>query len=922
MQWRLAQAQAALRNNITFNGSRLYHNARQPPRQRQPEKLTTADWFDIDSEHEDLRDIDEERNVVKTTRAGSQNAESSQSLATEKALSKRVQTALQAHYESNVKSKKTFAPSESDIGLSRAGLNVLLAEWAAKFDPRENEPERKKESKTAKKGKKRNKNEEEIIKTETTEKSDLLITKESIQPLLNFLGWFSNLPEALNFRRTARWMSVRHPTAEAVQALLDLVLRKRPLSDETFKEITDILVDLLQCKHHDSITAPIRSYLDALPQNEHFCIILGRVIRNLYTRAPETLMSSVPPNIHLWLTILKSLQKPLNARTWHGQYISLVQRTDDLAMLHSYLAGLSNSQLAWTLLHGWVPRLIGAFEPPRRKAKLAENGGQSPAESAHDPTGRHSQHSDQHLNLMSQARTDLSDMRALASTNPGKYDLLVELLGLLHKWGLSKDIVRKRTREVLNLLCRLRTSSELKAFYDRVRDHPELGATPALRMQLIRHYISMDESYYAYHVVSHAPRLEFNRECYKLPLLMMEKEEISSVNVVGMLSKGRRQNKLKPSAPAGEWNYRTKSQGPQTVAEYVHMVHLVALAQAESPQLSDRQAFRRVWECYRFLVDSGIQPKSTIVRALITSGLIRTHRRTGRGLVLTKAKYIIDIIRQTEGDEEATLFVEKLQERLAENAVSEKTLREQLAREARQRAMSPVPPSTALLARKRQASAALRAKLRVEVRSEDGSLKRIDLPKSLVKLPDGSYLHETWTRQDVDHVAAHLTEHRQRPKPFTQRMRSKTISVRRIPTTKDISGAEKYALSNTQPTGEPLGESQIPSSSDKPPGVRTTSSTDSDSIMDSQDDNAAQTNPGPLRSRETSSLLDSSWRETSSSSTRERSELTTKPVLPGPVRRVCQDGARRPSGRRGRVVGVSQAGAPSGRRHRIRKIGR
>jgi hypothetical protein len=320
--------------------------------------------------------------------------------------------------------------------------------------------------------------------------------------------------------------------------------------------------------------------------------------------------------------------------------------------------------------------------------------------------------------------------------------------------------------EILGLLICLRTPRELKVFYDRMRDHPLIEITPKMRTLLIQHCISIGESYYAWHVFNHSPALRLDSSCYELPLLMIEKGEIGSAAIMEMLtgkhSGQKAHNTWVELAPPAFHRlvHPDQARSPehkQTLTELVDLVHLMALAWAEDPHISDRESFRRVQECYRFLRDRGIPPRRSIIRALVTASLVRVVRRTGRGLVLTKAHYVINLIRRSEGDTEAMLFEEKLQALLAETAVHQEVRLSEMAKEARQRAVAAMDPEiTALDGRRRVQRAKQRDLLSKKKWFKGKELDKRGPPKSLVKLPDGSLLNDDEAKNKIRALRANV----------------------------------------------------------------------------------------------------------------------------------------------------------------------
>jgi hypothetical protein len=359
------------------------------------------------------------------------------------------------------------------------------------------------------------------------------------------------------------------------------------------------------------------------------------------------------------------------------------------------------------------------------------------------------------------------DIQNDAAYEPGTQDSLVEMIGLLRAKILQKSAVDDMACDILGLLLCIRKPGELKVFYDRMRDHPLVELTPKFRILLIQHYISIGQSYYAWHVFNHSPALVLDSSCFELPLLMIEEGKIGSAAIMEMLTgkhSGSKQHNtwIELAPPAFHRLTRSdKARTPehkQTLTELVDLVHLMALAWAESPHVSDRESFRRVQECYRFLRDRGIPPRRSIIRALVTASLVRVVRRTGRGLVLTKAQYVVNLIRRSEGDTEAMLFEEQLQNLLSETAVHQEILVKELATDARKRAVKAMEPEMRALDYRRRKQ---RAKQRVLLAQKPPFFKGKELdkrgpPKSLVKLPDGSLLNDDESKNRIRALRANV----------------------------------------------------------------------------------------------------------------------------------------------------------------------
>ncbi|WPH04130.1 Hypothetical protein R9X50_00701500 [Acrodontium crateriforme] len=86
--------------------------------------------------------------------------------------------------------------------------------------------------------------------------------------------------------------------------------------------------------------------------------------------------------------------------------------------------------------------------------------------------------------------------------------------------------------------------------------------------------------------------------------------------------------------------------------QHIEIVHLVAYKWAHAKNLTNRQAFTRVWECYRFLQDRQIPARPLMSRAIVQAGVTR-YLMSGQRVPIEQAKYVCTIVKQCEGPKAA-----------------------------------------------------------------------------------------------------------------------------------------------------------------------------------------------------------------------------------------------------------------------------
>ena len=98
--------------------------------------------------------------------------------------------------------------------------------------------------------------------------------------------------------------------------------------------------------------------------------------------------------------------------------------------------------------------------------------------------------------------------------------------------------------------------------------------------------------------------------------------------------------------PSGEKQERSQTHSQ----ELTDLVHNAAYAWAKSPHLRARVAYRRVWECYRFLQDSQSPLSPLISRALVRAGVVNFVRER-RPIPKTRIQYTLDLVGKVEGED-------------------------------------------------------------------------------------------------------------------------------------------------------------------------------------------------------------------------------------------------------------------------------
>jgi len=84
----------------------------------------------------------------------------------------------------------------------------------------------------------------------------------------------------------------------------------------------------------------------------------------------------------------------------------------------------------------------------------------------------------------------------------------------------------------------------------------------------------------------------------------------------------------------------------------IDLVNTMAFALSRAPGLTPRQAFRAVWQCYRYQRDRAVKPRGAWTRALVHAGVTR-FLQEGLWLSTPRLAFILKWVRVIDGDEVA-----------------------------------------------------------------------------------------------------------------------------------------------------------------------------------------------------------------------------------------------------------------------------
>ena len=193
--------------------------------------------------------------------------------------------------------------------------------------------------------------------------------------------------------------------------------------------------------------------------------------------------------------------------------------------------------------------------------------------------------------------------------------------------------------EVFAVYMQTQNHSMTKNLFLNIRNRQGCAVPIATAGKLVHHFIAsgdIDFAFYVYRSVPSLPLLPYA----ELLLELIEGGRTHGEKIFEMLNRYHPQERI---------HYLFRKHYKLAIKqEHVDLVHKVAYAFAESSHLRPRTAFRRVWECYRYLCDRRAPLEPTLSRALVKAGISRPLRESNR-LSEAQVKYVISIVDKIEG---------------------------------------------------------------------------------------------------------------------------------------------------------------------------------------------------------------------------------------------------------------------------------
>ncbi|KAK5126290.1 hypothetical protein LTR85_010526 [Meristemomyces frigidus] len=480
--------------------------------------------------------------------------------------------------------------------------------------------------------------------------TQLQIDKASMTTLVDFLQTSADEPEAMNTAALAQWLLARTITDEALQLFAQAIRDKVTLRTLSHKQLIPALALLVQRGVHADVSACLTQILEAVPESGRDRVI-SKVSRYLKSTTDEELSA-----IRFWFRVLDACSymggMHYEHAIWAGVYHQFARHVG-VVELAEHLGALEHLDFAQVILRFWVPHLQANDDEP---SALSCRGHQS-------------------LAFRRGAKASESDVRGLIAD----FEALRET-----KYWTSAETVRKPTDfplvDLLAILARrhipytqllndsftaikqTKHPLALWGLFRALNHHPELGMPKQLATDLIHYFLNSDDPRdvrRAWLVFKNVPAISV-QQFFELPLKLIEHGYGTPDRIFRILNR-----------KVGEDIAFPDERGTPRLAlqaEHIDLVHLVAYAWASQEQPAhpgqsangggegkgkgkggSRVAFRRVWQCYRFLQDRGAPLSVLMSRALVKAGILRPLAE-GKYVPLAQVRYIVSLVQRLEGE--------------------------------------------------------------------------------------------------------------------------------------------------------------------------------------------------------------------------------------------------------------------------------
>ncbi|KAK5172935.1 uncharacterized protein LTR77_003057 [Saxophila tyrrhenica] len=445
---------------------------------------------------------------------------------------------------------------------------------------------------------------ERLENVQTLEQSD-------IQALVAFLDSPSNEPEAHLTLRLFQWLETKSNIEErSWLAIKRSIMSRARESDIHVEELVKLFMYLIYDRPDE-------------------CILGSSTDKREQISAITSWLSHVWPARDLGV-LEDNVEDP-----WNAVYELLAQRFEP-SDFPEHFGDMLRDRFGWALLRHWVPRFTASANVSAPDSSAEDTAREQATMFAMKTFKRFQPHDPQ----LSNVSVDAQAVHEAFSKLP-RHDAYVlnGLIDVLSRKGLPYHQV---VAQIVDVYIATQPNSTTKNLFINLRRRKTNQPVPLeTATELMQHFLASGLPVYALYVFESLPSIPL-RICYDLPVKLIEEApQIHQDRIWRILCRSTSDDKVPLEL---RWRKRNA-----LTPEHVETVHKVAYAWASSTYISPRMAFRRVWECFRFLNDRSAPISPMLSRAMVKAGIIRPLQETRR-LSKAQVRYVIGVIEGVEGE--------------------------------------------------------------------------------------------------------------------------------------------------------------------------------------------------------------------------------------------------------------------------------
>ncbi|KAI7509378.1 hypothetical protein KC347_g5268 [Hortaea werneckii] len=534
-----------------------------------------------------------------------------------------------------------------------------------------------------------------------------VIHLEHMRSIVDFLLSAADEPAARNVAKLVSWLGSRSISDEALCAMAQMLLHKAKLGTLIGYELGDATAILVQrgCSESADASELIVAILEAAPNKARL-----KVVTAVNHRLSQTTDSEIA-HIECWLLLLSSCHFMRDSHydntIWREVYKYFSPHLR-MSQLSSHFARLDQEDFARVALTYWVPNLCAPSTHAGSGVSAVVRG------KAKNFRFRRGPRMD--VELASRLNADFKALRSermeaeetsqwLKRKHRWVQKPLRDVLVVLARYEMPLEQFLLDICEVFKAKLPFMVDGFLWMLYRILDLDPELHVPPAIASSLIHHYLGRQDDpgavRRAWLIFKNNPTISL-LECSDLPLRLIQQGDGTPDRIFYLLNRKTPSDITLPSTrhfipfghqedtttsnftsppqnhftPSGHQEVTTTNdlsaspQQPQPLyypdgsprlaglprcslpTPLIDLIHLVAYAYATQPHTSSRVAFRRVWDCYRFLQDRGAPLSQLLSRSLVQAGLLRPLKER-KYLPLEQTRFVLSLVSRLEGPQVA-----------------------------------------------------------------------------------------------------------------------------------------------------------------------------------------------------------------------------------------------------------------------------